>query len=81
MPVLYCTSTSNSDLIYHDIRIWEPDLGSEVGIETGWGTLYYAMKAVSDDNSPISLLTVDGIGEQYHVHSCRMGSLHRILLL
>jgi len=59
MPV-YCNSTSNSNIIYHAIRFREPDLGSENGNETG--TLYYAMKAVSGDNSSISLLTVDGIG-------------------
>jgi hypothetical protein len=61
MP-LYCNSTSNSNVIYHAIKFLEPDLGSEVGNSTGSSTLYYAMKAVSDDDLPISLLNVDGIG-------------------
>jgi hypothetical protein len=59
MP-LYCNSTSNSNLIYHTIRVWEPDLGSEVGNDSETGTLYFAAKAVSDDDSSISLLIADG---------------------
>jgi Domain of unknown function (DUF5127) len=59
----------------------EPNLGNEVGNDSETGTLYYATTAVSDDNASISLLTVDGIGEKYHVRGCRMGSPPRIPLL
>lgn len=41
--------TSNTDVVYHTVRLQNPDLFSEVGAQAEWGTLYYAMKAVSDD--------------------------------
>ena len=43
--------TPNTDIIYYSIAIWEPILFSEeFGTDAGWGTLYYAMKTVSNNN-------------------------------
>jgi hypothetical protein len=43
--------TSNTNVIYHTVTLQNPDfkLFSEVGAQAEWGTLYYAMKTVSDD--------------------------------
>ena len=41
--------TSNTDVIYHTVTLQDPTLFSEVGTQAEWGTLYYAMKTVSDD--------------------------------
>jgi len=41
--------TSNTDVIYHTVTLQDPTLFSEVGAQAEWGTLYYAMKTVSDD--------------------------------
>lgn len=64
--------TSNMDVIYHALTFWEPVLFSEeLGTDAGWGTLYYAMKNVSNDSSLpshcIQLLIVHHPGEQHHV--------------
>ena len=40
--------TSNTDVIYHTVTLQDPTLFSEVGAQAEWGTLYYAMKTVSD---------------------------------
>jgi hypothetical protein len=47
--------TSNMDAIYHNITFFEP---VSFDSQTGWGTLYYAMKNVSDYCSSISLSTL-----------------------
>ena len=45
--------TSNTDAIYHTVTLQNSDLFSEVGAQAEWGTLYYAMKTVSDDGLSI----------------------------
>ena len=43
--------TSNTDIIYCSITFGESIFFSEEsGIDAGWGTIYYAMKAVSNNN-------------------------------
>jgi hypothetical protein len=39
------------DVIYHTITFGQPVLFSEVASQPGWGTVYYATKAVSDHTS------------------------------
>ena len=51
----YNSVTSNMDAIYHTIAPPEP---VSYDTRTGWGTLYYAMKNVSDNTSSISLFTL-----------------------
>jgi hypothetical protein len=47
--------TSNMDAIYHTIAFSEP---VSFDSRTGWGTLYYATKNVSDYSSSISSFTL-----------------------
>ena len=43
--------TTNTDIIYYSITYWEPiSFSEEFGTDAGWGTLYYAMKTVSNNN-------------------------------
>ncbi len=39
--------TSNSDVIFHSVTLQKPAPFTEVLDQAEWGTLYYAMKAVS----------------------------------
>jgi hypothetical protein len=48
--------TSNSNVIYHAVTLWEQVMFSENSSQAGWGTLYFAMKAVSDF-SPFDFVT------------------------
>ena len=54
-PLLFTNVTSNMDAIYHAITSSE---AITFDSQTGWGTLYHAMKNVSDYNSSISLFTL-----------------------
>ncbi len=63
--------TSNTDVTYYAVTFWEPVLFSEFATEAGWGTLYYAMKTVRLDVLARALLTIDGPGEQCHIHTWR----------
>jgi hypothetical protein len=65
--------TSNTDVIYHTISFWDPVVFSENAYLLGWGTLYFAMKNVSDDSLYISFLIVTGLGGQRHLLSRRYG--------
>jgi hypothetical protein len=40
-------STSNSDVIFHSVTLQAPVTFMEILDQAEWGTLYYAMKAVS----------------------------------
>jgi hypothetical protein len=39
--------TSNTNVIYHSVALWNPTEFGEVGVQAAWGTMYYAMKSVS----------------------------------
>jgi hypothetical protein len=52
--------TSNTNTIYHTVTLQDPVLFSGVGAQAEWGTLYFAMKTVSDDGRPVILVTHDG---------------------
>ena len=41
-------STSNPDVIFHNVTLQTPELFRELSYQARWGALYYAMKAVSD---------------------------------
>ena len=41
------TSTSNSDVVFHSVTLQTPVTFKEILDQAEWGTLYYAMKAVS----------------------------------
>jgi len=47
--LFYNDVTQNMDAIYHTITLSEPVPFDD---QTGWGTLYYAIKNVSDDILP-----------------------------
>ena len=44
------------DIIYHTITFGTPVSFSEVASQPGWGTVYYATKAVSD-HTPLHIVT------------------------
>jgi hypothetical protein len=48
---MYWNVTSNTDVFYHTITFSDPVLFSEIIDQAGWGTLYYATKMVSDNDS------------------------------
>jgi hypothetical protein len=54
-PLLNNNVTSNMDAIYHTITFSEP---VSFDSQTGWGTLYYAIKNVSDYSSSTSSFTL-----------------------
>ncbi|KAH9993299.1 hypothetical protein BJV74DRAFT_916837 [Russula compacta] len=43
--VIQWSTTSNSDVIYHSVRLLTPTDFEEISNQAEWGTLYYAMKA------------------------------------
>jgi hypothetical protein len=46
--VMLWNVTSNDEVIYHTATYLQPSLFSENLSQAGWGTFYYATKAVSD---------------------------------
>ncbi len=50
--------TSNTDVIYHTVTLGNPVVFSEVGVQAEWGTLYYAMKSVSDNGPSVFVLSI-----------------------
>jgi hypothetical protein len=42
------STTSNNNLIYHTVGLQNPAVFNEIDTQADWGTLYYAMKSVSD---------------------------------
>ena len=47
-PISWST-TNNSELIYHSVGLENPAEFTENNNQAEWGTLYYAMKSVSDN--------------------------------
>jgi hypothetical protein len=43
-------STSNANVIFHFVTLQTPAVFTEITNQADWGTLYYAMKAVRDNN-------------------------------
>jgi hypothetical protein len=43
-------STSNANVIFHIVTLGTPAVFTEIVNQADWGTLYYAMKAVRDNN-------------------------------
>ena len=61
--VIEWSTTSNNNLIYHTAGLQNPSVFNEIDTQADWGTLYYAMKSVSvNDTIFISLLIVDDLG-------------------
>jgi len=48
--------TSNTDVIYHAVSLRNPTVFGEVDVQAEWGTLYYAMKSVSDSGPSLFVL-------------------------
>ncbi len=61
--VIVWTTTTNSDVVYHSVRLQNPVVFNEITTQQEWGTLHYAMKSVRGNGAIyISPLTVDGLG-------------------
>jgi hypothetical protein len=57
------STTNNSDLIYHLAGLENPAEFTESNYRAEWGTLYYAMKSVSDNSVIcISFFQVNSLG-------------------
>jgi len=44
--VIVWSTTANSDVVYHSVRLQNPIVFSEIATQAEWGTLYFAMKSV-----------------------------------
>jgi len=44
--VVVWSTTANSDIVYHSVRLQNPIVFSEIATQAEWGTLYFAMKSV-----------------------------------
>ena len=66
--VIKWSATSNSDVVYHSVKLQTPAPFNEVSNQAEWGNLYYATQTVSNSCSsgPFSLLIVYGSGK-YHL--------------
>ncbi|KAH8988003.1 hypothetical protein EDB86DRAFT_2832105 [Lactarius hatsudake] len=43
--VIVWTTTTNSDVVYHSVRLQNPAVFNEIATQQEWGTLHYAMKS------------------------------------
>jgi len=43
-------ATTNDDVIYHSVKLQNPEVFSEISSQAEWGTLHFAMKSVSGDD-------------------------------
>ena len=66
------STTSNDDVIYHNVKLQTPAPFNEVSGQAEWGNLYYAMKAVSNSSlSPFrySRSMIQGDNITYNIHT------------
>ncbi len=61
------TPTPNADVVFHSVTLQTQVKFMEVIDQAEWGTLYYAMQAVSRSPSICFLLTVYDIGKQSYL--------------
>ena len=52
--VIVWSATSNADVIFHSVRLQASAVFTEIIDQAEWGTLYYAMQTVSDNNLSFS---------------------------
>ena len=61
------SANSNADVIYHSVTLKTQEVFSEIIDQANWGTLYYAMQTVSDNNLSSFLLTIYDAGDQRNI--------------
>jgi len=60
--------TTNNDVVYHSVKLQNPEVFNEISSQAEWGTLHIAMMSVSGDDWPhISLLIVRNLEREPHI--------------